>query len=576
MVYYINVTSWNLLESFVTESLSPHIFYLERSYGNNLSRYLDLNNELGNFLVLSTRDTNGDYSIQIDDSLIDIEYLCPVKGYTTLFTYSKSIYYKKGCVSFRFCTLEKMNALIAESHILLEVKCVEKYQDSFYIKQIKTLSVDVALKLSENNEFSFNLSDSVKKDNLYNNIKGAIIGYTRGMLTTSNAEEQNLKSELIFLKNMFAGLNTSVMISGEIIKDTNSVVDSIQKCKSQYNSLRTVKTNQFDILCQQFKEVANIAMRRSEEMKDFSEFGKLKEEKDQLKNKISEIEEKYRIYNLRQDLQCLKNQEKKNGEVAHKCRIYFKEGTPEYNQKKQIKEKISQFEKSNKIYDELRNITQKIDNLNNGNMQFDGVIRSVFLRISDIMNDLIKKVDDTEEYHKVDYKPLKVLSNGKIEVDIPEASISENQYFNEVLTYLIDNPISEPISDAFIIKLIVETSKIYKTLPSSEKEEGKQILKCLREFWLYKNLKTTSFSIPEGLPVFQSVMSFYVKPFGFEQMERYILNNKFKYKTYAFMLWGVCLGYAALPKTFTNIIYQDEDVNTLMDNYLNEMINIVQ
>ena len=51
MQYYINVTSWNLLESFVTESLSPFAFYQNRNFGNNLSRYLDKSNEKTNFLI---------------------------------------------------------------------------------------------------------------------------------------------------------------------------------------------------------------------------------------------------------------------------------------------------------------------------------------------------------------------------------------------------------------------------------------------------------------------------------------------------------------------------------------------
>ncbi len=51
MIYYINITSWNLLESFVTESISPHAFYSERTFGNNQSRYLDARHELNEFLV---------------------------------------------------------------------------------------------------------------------------------------------------------------------------------------------------------------------------------------------------------------------------------------------------------------------------------------------------------------------------------------------------------------------------------------------------------------------------------------------------------------------------------------------
>jgi hypothetical protein len=61
MFYYISTNSWNLLESFVSESISPFSFYQVRGYGNNLSRYLDGTNERANYLILSTKEINGDY-----------------------------------------------------------------------------------------------------------------------------------------------------------------------------------------------------------------------------------------------------------------------------------------------------------------------------------------------------------------------------------------------------------------------------------------------------------------------------------------------------------------------------------
>ena len=51
MFYYISTNSWNLLESFVSESISPFSFYQVRGYGNNLSRYLDGTNERANYLT---------------------------------------------------------------------------------------------------------------------------------------------------------------------------------------------------------------------------------------------------------------------------------------------------------------------------------------------------------------------------------------------------------------------------------------------------------------------------------------------------------------------------------------------
>lgn len=187
---------------------------------------------------------------------------------------------------------------------------------------------------------------------------------------------------------------------------------------------------------------------------------------------------------------------------------------------------------------------------------------------SDIINDLIKKVNDTEELNDVTLTNIEVQSNGNICVNVANASQAEIEYFNVALSYIIANPKSEPISDALILNLIKETGIIYKSLPSSNSAEGNAILQCLRQYWGYKNRRVPSFSIPNDLNVFQSIMSFYVKPFGYDQIERYMLNKRYAEKSYAFMLWGACLGYASLPKTFTNIIYQDSELYKPIDEYL--------
>ena len=73
------------------------------------------------------------------------------------------------------------------------------------------------------------------------------------------------------------------------------------------------------------------------------------------------------------------------------------------------------------------------------------------------------------------------------------------------------------------------------------------------------------------MPILQSIMSFFLKPFGFDQIERYMLNKKYTEKKYALMLWGAYNGYAALPKTFTTILYQQDSYYCGMDNFLQEI-----
>lgn len=106
MFYYISTNSWNLLESFVSESISPFSFYQVRGYGNNLSRYLDGTNERANYLILSTKEINGDYVLKVNDEILDKSNIAPVKNSKTLFTYNKTIYYKRELLL--FCSLQEI------------------------------------------------------------------------------------------------------------------------------------------------------------------------------------------------------------------------------------------------------------------------------------------------------------------------------------------------------------------------------------------------------------------------------------------------------------------------------------
>lgn len=586
MLYYINVTSWNLIESFVTESLSPHIFYSERSYGNNLSRHFDKNNELCNYLVLTTRETTSDYSILIDEDILDKESIVPVSSHKTLFTYGKTIYFRKGAVQFRFATKELMNSLIAECHILLDVKCVEKYSDCFFISDRGHKPIEVSTRLADSNGFSFDFDRNIRKDNHFNIVKGMLIGYARGILTTSNNEEQALKLQLVSLKNSFAGINTSIMVNGEGVKNPETILFAIRQAKQSYDAIRDVKTNLFDVLSHQFNEVVKLAEERSKLIMEVKSSGseaskrKLESERSAIQSQIFRIEVDNNIGDYYDELQAIKDQERMNGRRVGKERQYFKKGTPEYERKQFLKDTIERFKRENSEYafllKRIDEINQRLSEIDLESTQYDNVILGIFSRISDIMNDLIKKVNDTEDLNNVDFSDVEVLPNGGISIrqgcGIGEA---ERDYLNITLSYLIEKPFMTTVSDAAILKLIVESAREFKSLDSAKTKDGMSILQTLRDFWCYKNQKVSTFAIPDSLPVLQAIMAFYVKPYGFDQIERYILNKHYGHKAYAFMLWGGFLGYAALPKTFTSVIYQDDEVSRPIDNYLKSVSDTI-
>lgn len=569
MQYYIEISSWNLLESFVTESISPFSFYSERNFGNNLSRYLSGEKERANYLILSTKDLGGNISLIIDDSLIESSCLSPIKGLKTAFTYPKTIYYKKGLVSFRFSTPELRDSLIAESQILLEVKCLDKYLSTFDVKSIESKNVKGITAFS--NPISYEKGAYVNYDNKFNKIKGAIVGYARGQYTSSDEVSLLLQNNLRDIKNSFGGMNTQIMMS-DVFDENSDLSERIRNCKEIY--FKTVGvSNSFDVLLDQYKEVINLTKMRSEEKKQSYNNNQKKEnllkEKTYIEDRISRIEESFNIIEVRKELDSIKALEKANGERVGKSRLYFKKDTVEYERKRQLKSIIEEFENGNAEYIQYKNRLYQIDQeLNDDSNKFDNILSVIFTRISDILNDLIKNASS--------------LTNGGI-VDLSQVSISdslhllsnpddsETCYFNILLNCILNSTTAKQLSEHSVLLVLEESAKMFKSTPLSMVDSGKMILNTLREYWSYKNQRVDSFNIPKGMPVLQSIMSFFVKPLGFDQIERYMMIKKFSSKAYAFMLLGAWIGFADMPKTFTNVLYQNDDINSLIDNKLDDI-----
>lgn len=396
MQYYINVTSWNLLESFVTESLSPYSFYRDRSFGNSLSRYLDATNEKANFLVLSTKDKGGDYVIKVDEVLLDASCIAPIKGSKNLFTYSKTIFYKKGYAFFRFASKELKDSLVAESQILFEVKCVDKYMSDFCIKAVKQAK---STAIKTDNPFSFQQREFISQDDSFNKVKGAIVAYSRGIVSSVSGDVSALVVQVKNLKNSFAGLNTSIMVNGSSVNNARAFIKSIKGCKDFYMKTTSQKTNLFDILEQQFYEIVKLASMRANEISEYNSADKtireetLLKEKEQLENQLFKIEHETNISDLINELEGIKEEEKKNGERYGKSRIYFKKGTEEYERKQFLKSEIAKIEESNSEYRNLKQqiaeVKQKICSLTNAPVTYDAAIGAIFVRISDITNELL-------------------------------------------------------------------------------------------------------------------------------------------------------------------------------------------
>ncbi len=573
MQYYIEISLWNLLESFVTESISPFSFYSERNFGNNLSRYLSGEKEKYNYLILSSEDLGGDISLIIDESLIDATCLKSInKRLTTAFTYPKTIYYRKGFVKFRFESPSLKDAIIAESQILLEVKCLDKYVPDFFVKSKKNkMKTDIS---NLEDQLSFERRAFIDFDEKFNKLKGALIGYTRGQYTTSNDTTLKLQNNLRDIKNSFGGMNTQIMMS-DFFDEDSDMSERIKNCKELYFKAVGMD-NSFDVLLDQYEEVIKLVKMRSEEKRHLYSIRRkddLLQEKTYVENCVSQIEQSYNIVKVKKELDDIKALEKANGERIGKSRLYFKKDTVEYERKQQLKSIIDEFENGNAEYIHYKNRLFQIDQeLNDDSNKFDNILSAIFTRISDILNVLIKKTSSLTNGGMVD------LSNVSISDSLyltSNPNDSEICYFNILLNCILNSTTAKQLSEHSVLLVLEESAKLFKSMPVSKEDSGKMILNTLREYWSYKNLRVDTFTIPEGMPVLQSIMSFFVKPLGFEQIERYMMIKKYTHKAYAFMLWGAWIGFADIPKTFTNVLYQNDDIDSLIEKKLQTMINQV-
>jgi hypothetical protein len=581
--YWLVIDSWNLLESFTTESVSPYSFYEDRGFGNTLSRNITKGSDTINHLILTSFEPASDYAIEISSDILETSLIEISKTNNNIISYPKTIYYSNGKVRFRFSSEEIKIGFIVESKILFEVKCVEKYLNSFYVDK-KTIE---KLEINFPSNFSYERDKYVHHDIIINFAKGSLLGFAYGQLTSMNSNQRNLLLFITDLKNSFTGLHTTLMIGDDPITDL-SCQQKIEICKHEYNKQNLETTNLFEILSQVFQEVIKLGSLRSSELKKqktpqyLIELKDLKNKREDFQRKIYKLEDEHEVNKIYTELDSIKQSEVSNGKKKGKARIYFTKNSPEYKRKQELKDIIKKFEDENNEYKELKKeiieIEGRISNYRFGNSEYDSTLGALFVRLSDGTNDLLKKINKIDNDKSVNFSNIQIINNEFRFINDGFCS-EEIEYLNIVLNYILSNHSkgTRVLSENEILNIIIETGKIYKQTSSYETNIKTDILKVLREYWSYKNNKTKTFDIPNNLPILQAIMSFYLKAQGFDQIERFMLNRKYQHKEFAFLLWGAYVGFASIPKTFTKIIFENKNplIIEYIENYLFEnVINI--
>lgn len=585
MKYWIVIDSWNLMETFTTESLSPHIFYLERAFGNDLTRYISKNGELFNNLVLYAEEPSSDYAIELDDSLLDKSLLSENKKKKKSL-YPKTLYFQKGKVRFRFKNQDAIKAFIAESKIIFEVKTIGKYSTDFFVESdVRKIKPSTG----GNDALPFGKDEHILVDNIFNSLKGGIVSYICGIKTTTNIETQSLMLSINSLKNMIAGLNTVVMMGEESSIDYSTYKISLAKAKSEFvRSPFKDKVNLFEVLKHILDEIISLSTLRLQKVAEQKspsykyEIAKLEEKKAEYEELLYKLEDS-NIRDIKEELSLIKSKEAEMGELEGKKRKYFPKGSKEHERKKELKLLIDKYKEENEEYKsvcrEYKSIESSLAYTVVGVTQYDSAISSLFIRFSDNINDILKliKTSIANTSTKTESLPHILILRDGIEIGIENVSLEEKVLYNIIFRLVMysSNEKQNVVSDSKIIELVELAGKQFGETDMSNTEVGTCIMNTLRTFWMYKNQKTDSFEIPDNFPLVQAIMSFLIKPRGFDQIDRFMLNRGYQLKQYAYMLWGAIVGYAAIPKTLTNII-SDNVKDDILDKYLSSIYESIE
>jgi len=586
--FWIPMSIWNLNELFTTESLSPVSFYKTRNFGNPVNRNQTIEDE--NNLVLFDNAVQSDILLNLSQELLSVKYLYEIKSKKNTrlksYKYTKTIYLKKGSFKIYFCSQEKLNEFLNSAFMLLEVKTVNKYKTDFLVDEI--------LCKKQNNAYYQTRLLTIKEDlqphfdKAFNQFKGMVYGYIIGSIGTLGINEQNLLAELSKLKNNIAGIHTDIVLSEQY---SNlwllNVHKQIMRCKKSYFDSFKKNTDVFDMLLLRLKEIDNLnKMRCIDLTKQKSPAYKYEYENEQVnlekaKRDLYEYEYNQGLITLKEELAIIKKEEKDKGKSKGKTREYYKKGSKKYDRKKELKEIILAFE-NNPEYQALKKEVEKyeerIRNFQFGYTQYDTSITEQFSRISEYLNEIIKKT--TNYFLSVNNKST---SSPDISFDLDLSKLTlyyltnKNEYIDfivqlpqtlskvltekelQLISITINSLLTQPqgrlgtYSEKGILDIII---KIGDNLPEGLEKQ------TLRNYYLYRTGKSDNFIFPDN-QVLANLLVFLIKLNGHDQINKMVNSKNIGLKQIAFMFYGTYIGFANLPKTFTNIIFERDNYELL-------------
>lgn len=552
MKYYIKVSNWELIDILINDRI-------------------DVQKEFNNSIILSTEEWDSEYSIVIDEKLLDKSYLKPLKdnlfftpdentNYSEYFSYYKNIHIFTGFVSFIFSTEKALENIKSSTNIILDAKGVEKYYPYFIVRDSNKFIIK-----NDAIEKQFSPNYKYQKETEYiNRIKGAITAYAKVLAFSSNNHIVEFSNKVKNLKDLFLSLHSKLMISEKRLLD-NDIFNTIEKYRNEYHQLFGNSNPNLDVILSITKEISNISIQR--ERLPYIDIDRKKLE---LSNIIKDIEDKYGISELRDELKHIKDEEKRIGQNKGKSRVYFKKDTYEYKRKAFIKTELEIFEKDNQEYRDAKNKIWSINRISEERDSYNSAINSLFIRLSDLCNLIIDDISKQSQINEnIDLSNIKITSDK--EFIIIDSNICEEEiiYFNIILNLILENS-SMDISEQNILKIIRMSANIFNSYQETTK--SKQIKDSINAYYLYKTNKIPIFNIPKELPLISAIIAFFLKPFSFEQIDRYMQSKGLELSQYAYALYGAYNGYSKIPKNLTNNLYKNKNIVEYIEKFIFDIL----
>lgn len=615
--YWLPLSSWNLSEIFVTESVSPHSFYKTRMFGTTHNQLTDDNGkplQSENCLVLYpnqfsfTPKTGKPTFVLINSNALDTKFL-EIDENGVVY-YFKTIYFQRGNFQLRFFSEPDKRMFLANSSVILEVKSFKKYDvDFFEVKNDKQNILYVSNAPQDNNQLSLDLviarkskAEQVYFDRAYNQIKGLIYGLLCGTIGKKSVLEIKLETELQKLKSKVTALRTyfemSDTIGQEVLEPSLQLTDN---CEALFKTLFPNNTvSNFNGIKERIKEAGNLQYLRLTE---------LRKQKKQIESSDNQFDEnqKEHLRSLEEQKLELKNEQEQLRESRKKLEVQEKQikrpkkNTEGYYKKEELKAEIDLLqEEINQLSEKIKPINAEIQRINFeiskyqtfGGTQYDSNIEEQFYRISGYINDLIFAPKEqsaqtlipniqgivldirnlANHYYKVNVQK-KIKNNDlnfvqSLNSEILDTLSREDKAILEILTNVIlSNPtsilgdISENNLNEILTVAIEELSK---------RNISEVIVSPLKDLLSYRLTGNGEYNIPNDQVVMRSFFAFIIKPYSAEELTKFMYSKNMQELHLAYIFWGAFFGFANMPKTFTNIIFEsnDNELFEMIDGYL--------